>query len=123
MKKIQFRAWDKSEEMMCFVSIIDFEHKEVTLLYPTETYKEDDKSFDEIELMQYTGLKDKNGKEIYEGDIVRWVDIDGKIYTSKVFFKNGAFLPVCNIFRQSIDCEIIGNIYEDEDLFRVINNE
>ena len=80
------------------------------------------------DLMQYTGLKDKKGKEIYEGDILSWLNFYGKeIYRHEVIFQNGAFkLKGPNsVFKQMIknfpitdlkDIEIIGNIYERPEL-------
>lgn len=78
--------------------------------------------FDEIELMQYTGLKDKNGEEIYEGDIL------GKQFyvNAIVSYDDGAFEQGWNCYREHrLDqdfCssrEIIGNIYENKDLIEV----
>jgi len=67
MREIKFRAWDKEGYMMN-VSSIDFEKKVITGIRQDNNGWTD--NFDAFELMQYTELKDKNGKEIYEGEIV-----------------------------------------------------
>lgn len=84
---------------------------------------------DDYELMQYTGLKDKNGKEIYEGDIVidEWGD-DKMIHSVKFDLENAQFLfysintsPVeINLFSDLLDVRIIGNIYENPELLETI---
>lgn len=78
------------------------------------------------ELMQYTGLKDKNGKEIYEGDIVRLTPNrgveDDKIVTGPVVMgKHGVYVgndgwQNYGIHTHWIETEIIGNIYENPEL-------
>jgi len=87
-------------------------------------------------LMQYTGLKDINGVEIYEGDIVKFLnpfrEVDENIYNiSSVVFLDGAY-KVCYIYYENNekrtfflnDCdklEVIGNIYQNPELLGEIN--
>ena len=78
---------------------------------------------DEIELMQSTGLKDKNGKEIFEGDIVKMAkDVYSKLtYYEVVRHRGGAYRLEskqhgCELWLRHTDCEIVGNIYENPEL-------
>lgn len=72
-------------------------------------------------LMQFTGLLDKNGKEIYESDLVRWEPL-GSIW--EVVFENGAFVMFSPDSRESVrfdqknygEVEVVGNIYENPEL-------
>lgn len=65
MREIKFRAWEKNLKEMIPINSINFKSHTVNIESAW-------RFLDEIELMQYTGLKDKNGVEIYEGDIARY---------------------------------------------------
>ena len=124
MREIKFRAWHKEKKIMGEVLGIDILHKEIFFSNEdVDCYEHTD--FKDIELMQYTGLKDKNNKEIYEGDILSNGNNE-KPY--KVIFENGSFraefegdfeeysFDLINIVAQG--CEIVGNIYENPELIK-----
>lgn len=137
MREIKFRAWNKEYGEMCYSTnvalyekrefypfgiIVGFSH------YPTNDW----------ELMQYTGLRDKNGKEVYEGDIVRYTfdnpdsvlstENGLKIRTGKIFWQEwrASFAIGCQManndlfkyVRNGNRVEVIGNIYENPELLQ-----
>ena len=85
-----------------------------------DEYENVDRAF-QGELQQFTGLKDKNGKEIYEGDIVDWPNYEGKLLYL-VEFSEGRFgLNLSNdgfgfTIKISEECEVIGNKFENPEL-------
>lgn len=120
----RYRAWMKSLKWMCDVTNISFDSKFVDICQQgdTERYTEMSVEFDEITLMQSTGLKDKNGKEIFEGDIldykgrkalVRWHGSYASFiyrFVDELQKRNTEWKP---LYLAYIKCEIIGNVYEN----------
>jgi hypothetical protein len=117
----KFRAWDKELKTILDVSLIDFK-KRVLVGEHWEFGETNFISFDDIYLMQSTGLFDKNNKEIFEGDIVRVLDSP---YT--VFYDNerGSYRLKPHDDRWNVDYmsnfshggnfEVVGNIYENKE--------
>ena len=124
----RFRAWDKIRKTMYEVDdimSIDFGKSEIsvtTLFFERTNYYK----FDDIVLMQSTGLTDKNGKEIFEGDVVKMAK---NVYSEPTYYevvrhRGGAYRLEskqygCELWLRHTDCEIAGNIYENPELLEV----
>ena len=136
MREIKFRAWNKVEKFIDTAWSIDWEHE----LVCHRAHNQSD--LNDCVLMQYTGLKDKNGREVFEGDVLKMVcelyTNFGKTPTGKyntsfhhvIWYKNGWGSQVIknngvgkiNGFKDnSLEItlkysEVIGNIYENPEL-------
>ena len=135
MREIKFRAYYKADKRIYEVLYLDFASNELGL-WDEETEFDFECSFEDVELMQYTGLKDQNNAEIYESYIVKfdpqspcgdefYNPRDGEI--GKVIFDFGSFVvkPVdkkreCLRFSLSElgDWVVVGNIYETPELLQ-----
>lgn len=128
MKEIKFRLWCKDLEEIIEVNKVGFENNKLWYIECIDHDKEllyfSEK--DDHVLMQYTGLKDKKGKEIYEGDILKIIDSESSNLAS-VTFDDGCFCiigylgdlrtyPIRNYLFRGYNCEVIGNIYENPEL-------
>ena len=102
---LRFRVWDKISKQMyrwsqiASISLVDFELEHYTL-------------------MQFTGVKDKKGVDIYEGDKIKYKNFKGY---SKIVFENGAFgyygvSCFITLLETNIDyIEVIGNVFQDSE--------
>ena len=120
----KYRAWDKETKTMIDVSLIDFK-KRVLVGEHWEFGETNFIGFDEIRLMQSTGLKDKNGEEIFEGDIVDYKGRKAVVkwhgsYASFIYRfvdelqeRKSEWKP---LYLAYYHFEVIGNIYENKEL-------
>ena len=125
MRTIKFRAWDKKTETMNDVWAIHFKawhDSEINYIeiYGLGTDGTEERCEEDIEIMQYTGLKDKNGTEIYEGDIINQDSKYGyKNYVMEMIQTHASDDMGVDMFGYvDVDnaCEVIGNIYENPEL-------
>lgn len=125
MREIKFRAWDNEK-----MQKVDFNNLFVNRHHPTGTlYLRKEMPFGDYhitELMQYTGLKDKNGTEIYEGDIVSYSDGEESFMAVVEWDYWSWYLkgvtPVDNFSfddiadKEKAECVVTGNVYENPEL-------
>ncbi len=116
--RFRFRAWNTQTKIMKEVSQISFDDKQIAEYAPNDKVSIHLNFQPHFILMQCTGLRDKNGKLIFEGDIVK--DDHAALHQVKwcyncfalyPLFKNGYTIGIVND-----EIEIIGNIYEHPEL-------
>lgn len=123
MREIKFRAWDSlNEHIVTMDRYEDPEDKRIQKTISNFWFMVYEHGY---ELMQYTGLKDKNGKEIYEGDIME-VDVTGNPIVGVVTWDNqfsqfriirGGYSSLLNFTKDNVlATEIIGNLYKNPEL-------
>lgn len=110
MREIKFKVWDTYKKIMDYTNL--------NIILQFGDYVGCNTEDGELIFMQYTGLKDKNGKEIYEGDTVHaW---GGEYYLGAWEFAKTIDIKnlICDVYELSHyeNLEVIGNIYENPDL-------
>ena len=124
MKEFKMKAWLKKEKKMVAIIGIDFNYEYIRYTEDGNLFNENYKTaeFKDIELLQFTGLKDNGGQELYEADVIKFNDGIDDIYglisyddedgTYRVSYEN----ITEHLSEREGDFEIIGNIFENPDL-------
>ena len=124
MKEFKMKAWLKKEKKMVAIIGIDFNYEYIRYTEDDNLFNSDYKTaeFKDIELLQFSGVKDNGGQELYEADVIKFNDGIDDIYglisyddedgTYRVSYEN----ITEHLSDLEGDFEIVGNIFENPDL-------
>ena len=128
MREIKFRAWSSGRKEMAEVESIHFKGNAVYLI---SKYLRLVANLDETELMQFTGQKDMNGKEVFEEDIlklenrdfgiVQYNNLNCNYYIQLINYHFNVAIDFKKVFSYQSKVEIIGNKYENPELLEVVD--
>ena len=124
MREIKFRAWDNETNNMIYPEkVIDPGHHSFNMYSGSLQYYNLQNGYGTGEIMQYTGLKDKNGQDIYEGDVVKYTDESLDPTPAIVAYSGTSFSTECTITKDlgdmyGFEFEVIGNIHENPELLK-----
>lgn len=131
MREIKFRVWDNGL-MKKFVRIPFYLNCEGYVYKDNDPHgvdmsgKRSVSPMQNVIAMQFTGLKDKNGKEVYEGDLITWPHLNN-LETCEVYYNESEFAFVARPINKNIEleswldstCKVIGNVFENPDLINL----
>lgn len=118
----KFRVWDKTSKIMLEVAILDLKNNSVSynkMVGEPNKDMHNASSFELVELMQFTGLKDCHGKEIYEGDICKYYQsMGGEKIMPIEWHEEGSWWPrpYKDDYVTLEAFEVVGNIWETPEL-------
>ena len=125
-REIKFRTWHKNKHRMFRVEELDFRYRKAGEKHGLDYF-----DWQDLEIMQFTGLLDKKGVEIYEGDVVKYYDSTKMWLKSEVIWLGGSWglttpenpIALYDFVKDYFydaepipELEVIGNIYENPEL-------